>query len=175
MPVTMNSCVRCVKKKMRLRRRWTNFMNSGMPWQRRRRGETDLWLQGAAACGAAGSAGGAVRALLALAFLFFYTPMRFSGCLLLCAAVYFCAVALFVAAAGTPFGPGRACHSGSTADWRFGSIYCAGGSNRRLWPHRPGKSGFCRGGVGSRSEWHKAVFGAAKPFGGGVGLCFGSA
>ena len=31
----------------------------------------------------------ALCALLALAFLFFYTPMRFSGCLLLCAAVYF--------------------------------------------------------------------------------------
>ena len=111
----------------------------------------------------------ALCALLALAFLFFYTPMRFSGCLLLCAAVYFVLWHFLWL---------RREHRLARAvlvilDWRFGSIYCAGGSNHRLWPHRPGKSGFCRGGAGSRSEWHKAVFGAAKPFGGGVGLCFG--
>ena len=91
------------EEKMRLRRRWTNFMNSGMPWQRRRRGETDLWLQGAAACGAAGSAfGGAARAagsglfVLLYAYALFGLPAAVRGCV-------FCAVALFVAAAGTPF------------------------------------------------------------------------
>lgn len=117
----------------------------------------------------------ALCALLALAFLFFYTPMRFSGCLLLCAAVYFVlwhflwlrrehrlARAVLVILAALLIG-GLAVFTVLEAQ-----IIGYGRTDRE-------SPGFCRGGAGSRSEWHKAVFGAAKPFGGGVGLCFGSA